>query len=46
MPKSKIETYDAQGKLSETGLYDIGGNIIPERYAEYIEYQQDCYGTR
>lgn len=35
------DRYDAEGNVSNCGIYDAGGHIIPERYAALRDYLRD-----
>jgi hypothetical protein len=35
------EYYDSHGRPSPGGLYDAGGHIIAERFADYADYLYD-----
>jgi len=39
--ENKDDYYDSQGNLSPGGMYDAGGHIIGERWAEYIDDLRD-----
>lgn len=35
------DAYDSHGNCVPGGIYDAGGHIIPDRYADLVDYMQD-----
>lgn len=35
------DTYDSQGNHCPGGMYDAGGHLIPERWADYADWVRE-----
>lgn len=36
-----LDTYDNEGNVTPSGLYDAGGHVIASRMADYIDYARE-----